>query len=182
MQHAIEAKAMTLHTPIKARLEDDRRNRQAGDQVIGQTTPGRMLLSEVLPRHPNLPFSIINRLLTKKEITNVIDAVYRHCGQKETVIFADRMMGMGLAQACKAGISFGKDDLDHPGSEEQAGRRCAAEGQRIRAAVPGRPDHPGREVQQGGRRLVELHRAGRRRDDESDVQGTRPATTSTRCT
>ena len=89
------------------------------------TTPGRMLLSELLPKHPNVPFSLINRLLTKKEITTVIDSVYRHCGQKETVIFADRMMGMGFAQACKAGISFGKDDLIIPETKHEAGRRGA---------------------------------------------------------
>jgi DNA-directed RNA polymerase subunit beta' len=79
-----------------------------------ETTAGRMLLSEILPRHPNIPFSIINRVLTKKDVTNVIDIVYRHCGQKETVIFADRMMGLGFRHACRAGISFGKDDLVIP--------------------------------------------------------------------
>ena len=62
---------------------------------------------------------LINRLLTKKEITNVIDAVYRHCGQKETVIFADRMMGLGFHYACRAGISFGKDDLIVPKAKER---------------------------------------------------------------
>ncbi|MDQ7251003.1 DNA-directed RNA polymerase subunit beta' [Dongia sedimenti] len=114
--HAIEAKAVTLHTRIKARLEVYDDSGKLVTKVIG-TTPGRMLLSEIFPKHPNLPFSIINRLLTKKEITNVIDAVYRHCGQKETVIFADRMMGLGFGQACKAGISFGKDDLIIPASK-----------------------------------------------------------------
>ncbi len=57
---------------------------------------------------------IINQVLTKKEITNVIDAVYRHCGQKDTVIFCDRMMKLGFKHACIAGISFGKDDLVIP--------------------------------------------------------------------
>ena len=78
-----------------------------------------MLLAEILPKHPNLPMGLINRLLTKKEITNVIDAVYRHCGQKETVIFADRMMGLGFHYACRAGISFGKDDLIVPKAKER---------------------------------------------------------------
>src|SRR3569623_44797 len=114
--HALEAKAVTLHTKIKARLEVYDAAGKLVTKVIG-TTPGRMLLSELFPKHPNLPFSIINRLLTKKEITNVIDAVYRHCGQKETVIFADRMMGLGFGQACKAGITFGKDDLIIPESK-----------------------------------------------------------------
>ena len=73
-----------------------------------------MILSQVLPRSPHVPFSLLNRLLTKKEITEVIDIVYRHCGQKETVIFADRVMALGFGYACKAGISFGKDDLIVP--------------------------------------------------------------------
>ena len=78
-----------------------------------------MLLAEILPRHPAVPFSLINRLLTKKDVTNVIDIVYRHCGQKETVIFGDRLMGLGFAQACRAGISFGKDDLIIPKAKEE---------------------------------------------------------------
>src|SRR5690606_27164816 len=53
-------------------------------------------------------------VLTKKTIQEVIDIVYRHCGQKETVIFCDRIMGLGFGQACRAGISFGKDDLIVP--------------------------------------------------------------------
>ena len=131
-----------------------------------ETTPGRMLLSEILPRNPAIGFDLINTLLTKKEISNVIDQVYRHCGQKETVIFCDRLMTLGFTQACKAGISFGKDDLIIPDAKRDAGRRGAGPGQGVRAAISGRPDHPGREVQQGRRRLVELHRQGRRGDDE----------------
>jgi len=118
IQAALNAKAVTLHSPVKARtqLYDEK-----GELVIKviQTTPGRMLLAEILPKHPNLPMGLINRLLTKKEITNVIDAVYRHCGQKETVIFADRMMGLGFHYACRAGISFGKDDLIVPKAKER---------------------------------------------------------------
>ncbi len=118
MQSALQAKAVTLHSPIKARtqLYDD-----TGKLVTKTiaTTPGRMLLAEILPRHPNLPLALINRVLTKKEITNVIDSVYRHCGQKETVIFADRMMGLGFNYACRAGISFGKDDLIVPKAKEK---------------------------------------------------------------
>ena len=56
-------------------------------------------------------FSLINQLLTKKNISGLIDAVYRNCGQKETVIFCDRIMALGFHHAFKAGISFGKDDM-----------------------------------------------------------------------
>src|SRR6185436_307454 len=48
---------------------------------------------------------------TKREISSMIDTVYRHCGQKETVIFCDRIMALGFYHAFKAGISFGKDDM-----------------------------------------------------------------------
>jgi DNA-directed RNA polymerase subunit beta' len=107
---ALEAKALSLHAPIKARYGEA--NGKTPPRVA--TTPGRMLLSEILPHHPAIGFELINTLLTKKEISNVIDEVYRHCGQKETVIFCDRLMSLGFQQACKAGISFGKDDLIIP--------------------------------------------------------------------
>ncbi|MEA2779061.1 MAG: DNA-directed polymerase subunit beta, partial [Rhodospirillaceae bacterium] len=118
IQAALNANAVTLHSPIKARTQMYDEKGQLVTKVLA-TTPGRMLLAEILPRHPNLPITLINRLLTKKEITNVIDGVYRHCGQKETVIFADRMMGLGFHYACRAGISFGKDDLIVPKAKEK---------------------------------------------------------------
>ena len=79
-----------------------------------ETTPGRMLLGETLPKSHKVPFETVNRLLTKKEIGDVIDIVYRHTGQKETVLFADAIMGLGFRHAFKAGISFGKDDMIIP--------------------------------------------------------------------
>ena len=63
-------------------------------------------------------FELINRLLTKKDISHMIDVVYRHCGQKETVIFCDRIMGLGFSYACRAGISFGKDDMVIPETKD----------------------------------------------------------------
>jgi DNA-directed RNA polymerase subunit beta' len=113
IERALAAKAITLHTPIEARYKTvDKDNKPITVRVTA--TAGRMLLSEILPRHPAIPFELINRVLTKKEISAVIDMVYRHCGQKETVIFADRLMALGFGHACKAGISFGKDDLIIP--------------------------------------------------------------------
>ena len=72
------------------------------------------MLGALLPKHPNVPFDVVNKLMTKKEISAMIDAVYRHCGQKETVIFCDRIMALGFHHAFKAGISFGKDDMVVP--------------------------------------------------------------------
>src|SRR5690349_13117669 len=116
IEQALYHKRVSLHAKVKARYKTvDKDNKPI--TVTVDTTPGRMMLSEILPRHPNVPFGLINQLLTKKEISNVIDVVYRHCGQKETVIFADRMMQLGFTQACKAGISFGKDDLVIPATK-----------------------------------------------------------------
>ncbi len=118
IQHALEAKAITLHTPIKARYSSPKADGKMFTRVVN-TTAGRMLLAQILPKSPIISLDLVNRLLTKKEITNVIDIVYRHCGQKETVIFADRMMGLGFSHACHAGISFGKDDLIIPKAKEK---------------------------------------------------------------
>ena len=117
IEHALEAKAVSLHAKIKARYKTvDANNKPI--TVVVETTPGRMLLAEELPRHPMVPFSLINRLLRKKEVTEVIDIVYRHCGQKKTVIFCDHIMALGFRFSAKAGISFGKDDLIIPKSKE----------------------------------------------------------------
>ncbi|MDE2336225.1 MAG: DNA-directed RNA polymerase subunit beta', partial [Alphaproteobacteria bacterium] len=113
IEMALFNKEVTLHSKIKARYNtvDESGNPKT---IRVETTPGRMMISQVLPRHPKVPFDVINRVLTKKDVSNLIDVVYRHCGQKETVIFCDRMMGLGFANACKAGLSFGKDDLIIP--------------------------------------------------------------------
>ncbi len=113
IEQALAARVVSLHSKIKARLHTvDEQGERVVKVVV--TTPGRMLLSEILPMHQKVPFSLINRLLTKREVSQVIDVVYRHCGQKETVIFADRLMKLGFGHACRAGISFGKDDLIIP--------------------------------------------------------------------
>ena len=150
------------------------RHRREGQRRRGtgiDTTPGRVMLGHILPKSPKISFDLVNKLMTKREISSMIDQVYRHCGQKETVIFCDRIMALGFHNAFKAGISFGKDDMVVPGIQVEDRRQDPRSGQGIRAAIQRRPDHPGREVQQGGRRLVEVHRRDRRRDDEGDFVG-----------
>ncbi|KAF0118898.1 MAG: DNA-directed RNA polymerase subunit beta' [Rhodospirillaceae bacterium] len=116
IEEALQEKTLPLHTRIKCRYHGvDDQGRPTRETIL--TTPGRMILSEVLPRHPKVPFALMNRLLTKKEITAVMDVVYRHCGQKETVIFCDRIMTLGYQRAAQAGISFGKDDLVIPATK-----------------------------------------------------------------
>jgi hypothetical protein len=107
-----------------------------------------------------VPFETINRLLTKKEIGDVIDIVYRHTGQKDTVLFADAIMTLGFRHAFKAGISFGKDDMIIPAAKEGWSTKPRRFGQGLRTAVSGRPDHPAGKIQQGDRRLEPLRRSG----------------------
>jgi DNA-directed RNA polymerase subunit beta' len=126
IEQALFFNAIGMHDKIKSRWETvDAMGNQVREVVV--TTPGRMIIAQILPKHPNVPFSLVNKQLTKKNISDVIDAVYRHCGQKECVIFADRLMGLGFGQACKAGISFGKDDLIIPKEKEELIHRTTAE-------------------------------------------------------
>ena len=110
---ALENKIITLQSKIITRYSTVNEQYENISYTV-KTTPGRMMLGEILPKHPKVNFEIINKVLSKKEISNAIDLVYRHCGQKKTVIFADKLMNLGFQEACKAGISFGKDDLIIP--------------------------------------------------------------------
>ena len=116
VHQALYAKAVTLHSKIISRVPQ---TDEAGNQYMKrfETTPGRMLLGECLPKSHKVPFDVVNRLLTKKEIGDVIDQVYRHTGQKDTVLFADAIMALGFRHAFQAGISFGKDDMVIPDSK-----------------------------------------------------------------
>jgi DNA-directed RNA polymerase subunit beta' len=117
IQHALDAKVLSLHAKIRGRFRSvDEKGKPVSH--IYETTPGRMLLGDLLPRKPNVGFDLVNRLLTKKDISHMIDMVYRHCGQKETVIFCDKIMGLGFSYACRAGISFGKDDMVIPETKD----------------------------------------------------------------
>ncbi len=118
VENALDAGLITLHAKIKVRVPTfDKDGNQAVQRL--ETTAGRLAIMQVLPDNPNIPVEVVNTVQTKREIQDLIDLVYRHCGQKETVIFADRMMGLGFSHACRAGISFGKDDLVIPASKNR---------------------------------------------------------------
>ncbi len=109
-RQAIDAGVLSLHAKIKGRFTAiDAEGKEVVE--VHETTPGRMFLGDVLPKVPGVKFALVNQLLTKKAISGLIDNVYRSCGQKETVIFCDRIMALGFHHAFRAGISFGKDDM-----------------------------------------------------------------------
>ena len=113
VKHALESKCLSMHAKIKARISVTDTTGSNITKIV-ETTAGRLLISEVLPKNKHVSFELINKVLSKKELAGLIDIVYRFCGQKDTVIFADRLMELGFKHACMAGISFGKDDMIVP--------------------------------------------------------------------
>ncbi|RBP82631.1 DNA-directed RNA polymerase subunit beta' [Rhodobacter sp. 140A] len=113
VEHGLFSGAVHLHSKITARVKQID---EEGNEVFKryETTPGRLRLGALLPLNAKAPFDLVNRLLRKKDVQNVIDTVYRYCGQKESVIFCDQIMSMGFREAFKAGVSFGKDDMVVP--------------------------------------------------------------------
>ena len=109
---AYDAGHVSLQAKVKVRIHTWEGESRI-NKVI-ETTPGRAQLANILPDNMAVPFELVNKLMTKKEVSSVIDYVYRYCGQKDTVIFCDRLMGIGFKKACEAGISFGIDDLNTP--------------------------------------------------------------------
>lgn len=105
-----EADLIDIHAKVKIRIPID------GDSSNGfalvETTVGRGIMSEILPK--GMSFSQVNKAMTKKAISKVVDTCYRQFGLKETVIFADQLMYMGFKYATRAGASIGIDDMVIP--------------------------------------------------------------------
>jgi len=113
IEAALDAGAVSLHAKIRGRFTNINEEGRTVTTTV-ETTPGRMKIAEFLPRHPKITHDAIARLMTKKAVGDLIDLVYRHCGQKATVIFCDKIMQLGFKEAAKAGISFGMDDMIVP--------------------------------------------------------------------
>ena len=130
VEHALTSKVVHLHTIVRFRLDRDRYPDLSDRERWKETTPGRILLSDHLPVNEKISFDLINRELGKNEVQEVIDTVYRHCGQKESVIFCDHIMEIGFRESCNAGISFSKNDMPVPDRKQQivdATRRTVAQ-------------------------------------------------------
>ena len=110
---AYDNKEVELTSRITVRIPEMQKNYETGMSVPGlaryETTVGRAMLSEILP--DGLPFSLLNTTLKKKEISRLINASFRRCGLRKTVIFADRLMQAGFRLATHAGISISIDDM-----------------------------------------------------------------------
>ncbi|SCK10302.1 DNA-directed RNA polymerase subunit beta' [Vogesella sp. LIG4] len=115
VHRAYETRQVELATRITVRLREWVRDEQ-GELVPvmkrHETTVGRAILSEIMPR--GLPFEHINKALKKKEISKLINASFRRCGIRDTVIFADQLMYTGFAYSTRGGISICVDDMQIP--------------------------------------------------------------------
>jgi DNA-directed RNA polymerase subunit beta' len=126
VQRAFDAGEVEMSARINVRLTEYTKNKETGllmpSTKLWETTAGRALLSEILPR--GLPFSNINKALKKKEISKLINVSFRKCGLKETVIFADKLLQYGFRLATRAGISISIEDMlvptEKPGIIERA--------------------------------------------------------------
>ena len=107
---AYDNKAVELHTRIQCRIQD--RKDPAAPLKLEETTVGRVLLWEYLAK--GLPFRLVNKVMGKKELGGLIDQCYRQCGQKETVLLADRLRTTGYTEATRAGISICLDHMAIP--------------------------------------------------------------------
>ena len=117
---ALAAKELDLHARVSVRIKEYDADEEGGwkEKITRyQTTAGRALLSEILPK--GLPFSVLDKPLKKKEISRLINTAFRRCGLKETVVFADKLMQNGYALATRAGISFCSDDMIVPAKKQE---------------------------------------------------------------
>ena len=120
----VAGEGLVFSSPAEARMAYDHNvaHIQAKVKVrikgeLIETTIGRILVGELLP--PALPFAVVNKELSKKELGFLIDYTYRHSGTKDTVILADRLKDLGYEQATKAGISICINDMKIPVAKEE---------------------------------------------------------------
>ncbi len=118
IEYALSSGQIKVHSTIISRFETvDENGKKRYEKYT--STAGRFLLANLLPKNHNIKFSLVDRLLPKKVVSEIIDIVFRFCGQKTTVIFCDKLKDLGFKHAFKAGISFGKDDLVIPENKNQ---------------------------------------------------------------
>ncbi|MDW3024613.1 MAG: DNA-directed RNA polymerase subunit beta' [Alphaproteobacteria bacterium] len=105
---ALGNKAITLHTPIIARINGK----------TYKTTAGRMILGELLPKSDNMPFDLVNKVMPVKEIKALLATTYERCGDKAMILLADALKNTGFEQAARSGISIGYDDIVIPAEKK----------------------------------------------------------------
>ena len=116
VERAYATRQVHLHSAVKARITEVVANgtEEIEKRTIYDTTVGRVLLWNIVPRCPGMPFEMINRKMTRGFISDLIKASYRTAGHKRTVVFADQLMYMGFRYSTVSGSSIGVDDFEIP--------------------------------------------------------------------
>ncbi len=129
VQRALDSDQVELAAKISVRLTEWTKNKDSGEfepsTSLVETTVGRALMSEILPK--GLPFSHMNKALKKKEISKLINASFRKCGLKATVVFADKLLQNGFRLSTHAGISIAIGDMLVPPQKAEIIGRAEAE-------------------------------------------------------
>ncbi|MGM0425079.1 MAG: DNA-directed RNA polymerase subunit beta', partial [Thermodesulfobacteriota bacterium] len=116
---AYESKSISLHAKIKVRIQGE----------IVETTPGRVLLGQILPQE--VPFELVNKVLNKKSIGNLVAQAYQLAGTKATVILCDQLKDMGYEYSTQAGLTISVQDLELPEQKQQILDSAYAEAETI---------------------------------------------------
>ena len=120
VNRALATKQVATHAKIKVRVTETTFSEEGEKQVrtfLVDTTPGRCLLWRILPE--GMSFDYINQVMTKKNVSKLINSVYRTLGLKATVMFADQLMYLGFAQATHSGVSVGMEDMVIPPNKDE---------------------------------------------------------------
>jgi DNA-directed RNA polymerase subunit beta' len=107
VRSAYDNNVVDLRARVKVRIDGE----------IKATTVGRVILYEIIPEE--LAFDLINKVMNKKELANLIDYCYRSCGDKTTVVLADRLKDLGFKYATKSGISFAAHNMIIPENKKE---------------------------------------------------------------
>ena len=116
---AYDTHEIDLHARMKVRLNGE----------LVETTVGRILLKEILPEE--IPFRLVNKVMKKSELANLIDYCYRFGGEKKTVLLSDRLKGLGYHYATLAGISISLDDMLIPSNKGKLLQEAQKEIERV---------------------------------------------------
>jgi DNA-directed RNA polymerase subunit beta' len=112
---AYDAGVLDEHARIKVKM----------DGQFVDTTCGRALFTEIVPEA--IPFSFVNKTLTKKELTKIIEFSYANAGKRATVVFLDNIEKLGFEYATKSGVSICMADMHIPSKKAELIREAEHE-------------------------------------------------------
>ena len=115
VRSAYDSGIVSEHAKIKVKIDDE----------IVETTVGRVLFKEIVPKE--IPFKAVNKVMTKKELQNIIHYCYKKLGKRATVVFLDNLERLGFESATRSGISICMKDMHIPSKKAELIKEAEAE-------------------------------------------------------